>query len=137
METEFSINEEVFKALTTMNNREVGAWGECYARQFLEKKNYKIIEQNWRYSRYGEIDLICLYKRRLVFVEVKTRRTKNAGFPLEAVNKSKYFQIKKVANGYLMNNDHLFVYGFRFESVGILIEGGVLRIKHITQIGFL
>ncbi|MGB2844115.1 MAG: YraN family protein, partial [Candidatus Aminicenantaceae bacterium] len=38
-------------------------------------------------------------------VEVKTRRSKNFGFPEESVTPSKQQQIKKIAQGFLVKNN--------------------------------
>ena len=61
-----------------------GDWGEEYARRFLEKKGYSIIEAKYR-GKYGEVDIVAWDGDCLVFVEVKSRRTRAFGRPEESV----------------------------------------------------
>jgi|SRR3989344_2563498 len=58
--------------------------GEKLAGEFLEKQGYKIIERNFR-KGYGEIDIIALDKKTLVFVEIKTKTSNAFGTPFEAI----------------------------------------------------
>jgi len=82
----------------------LGKSGEKIALRFLKNKKYKIITKNYRLFR-GEIDIIAQKSNILVFVEVKTRRSKNFGFPEESVTPSKQQQIKKIAQGFLVKNN--------------------------------
>lgn len=78
----------------------LGREGEGLARRFLKKKGYKLIEQNYK-TPMGEIDIIAMDGKTLVFVEVKTRETLEFGQPFEAVNYIKRQRIEKVALSYL------------------------------------
>jgi putative endonuclease len=78
----------------------LGSWGEELAAQFLVNKGYQIIDQNYR-IKGGEIDLICAKDQGLVFVEVKTRTTKNFGFAEEAVDQRKRQKIHRAIENYL------------------------------------
>lgn len=53
-----------------------GIFGEQAAERFLRRKGYGLLARRWRCFG-GEIDLIMLDRRVLVFVEVKTRDEKN------------------------------------------------------------
>lgn len=55
-----------------LNNVELGALGELYARKYLRKKGFRILEANWRCS-IGELDIVAKDGPDLVVVEVKTR----------------------------------------------------------------
>ena len=81
-----------------------GAIGELCVRKYLEKKKYKILEQNYK-NKLGEIDIIAMDKKTLVFVEVKTRSTLAYGMPSEAVNSRKRQKIRNVAQLYLLKNN--------------------------------
>jgi putative endonuclease len=59
--------------------------GKDIATNYLRKKNYTIIERNFR-KGYGEIDIIVVHNDILVFVEVKTRSTNLYGGAIEAKN---------------------------------------------------
>ncbi len=53
-----------------------GKEGEDQVARYLEKRGFTIREHNF-FCRYGEIDLIASKKELLIFVEVKTRKTKD------------------------------------------------------------
>ena len=55
-----------------MNTREKGYLGEEMAANYLKSAGYKVISRNY-YIRGGEIDLIALKNKMLIFVEVKLR----------------------------------------------------------------
>ena len=82
----------------------LGKSGEEIALNYLKNKKYKVLEKNFRLFR-GEIDIIVQKRNILVFVEVKTRRSKDFGFPEESVTPSKQQQIKKIAQGFLVKNN--------------------------------
>jgi len=68
----------------------LGQRGEAAAARHLKRRGYKIIERSAR-CRFGEIDLIAVdprtfNRRTIVFVEVKTRVSHDAGHPAEAVD---------------------------------------------------
>lgn len=50
----------------------IGKKGEEIAKNYLLKKNFNIIKQNY-HSKYGEIDIICEDINYIVFVEVKSK----------------------------------------------------------------
>lgn len=84
----------------------LGKWGEELAAKYLTKKGYEIIEKNVR-NEYGEIDLISKEGNVLVFVEVKTRKTKNYGFPEESVTPTKLAHMIDSAEAYLQAHPEL------------------------------
>lgn len=73
--------------------------GEDIATTFLQKKGYKILERNVR-SRYEEIDIVALYQKSLVFIEVKTRSSHAFGTPLEGITSWKLKSLIKAAQYY-------------------------------------
>ena len=114
-----------------MNNKEKGKLGEDLAAKFLEGKNYQIIEKNWHYGQFGEIDIIAKDKDTLVFVEVKTRSTTNCGLPIEAINEKKLVQIKNIANAYIMQSDKKYK-KYRIDAICIMLNPQ--EIKHLKGI---
>jgi len=61
-----------------IKSKNLGKIGEDVAVNYLKKeKKYKILERNFRYKNFGEIDIIAQNKRNkqkpIIFVEVKTR----------------------------------------------------------------
>ena len=63
-----------------VRNKIEGDRGEILAVEFLKKKGYKVVETNYT-NKLGEIDIIALDKKTLVFVEVKCRSTLAFGRP--------------------------------------------------------
>jgi len=87
-----------------VNQRAQGKEGEGIALKFLEKLGYIILEENYQYG-HGEIDLIADDKGEIVFVEVKTRKSLEYGYPETAITKKKIAQIRKVASAYLIEKN--------------------------------
>jgi len=84
-------------------NVEKGRLGEDIARKHLEKKGYKIVEQNYR-TRYAEIDLVAKKKDVLVFVEVRTKIGELYGSPEDTLNKRKLARVRRNAIAYAAIN---------------------------------
>lgn len=113
-----------------MSNKTVGNAGEDLACRYLEKNGYKILEKNKHYSRFCEIDIIAQFKDTVVFVEVKTRKTDLYGTPFEAITKTKYENLKKGVQYYLLENK---VKKYRIDVVGITLKPE-LKIEHLKNI---
>lgn len=113
-----------------MNNKIVGNAGEDLACRYLEKRGYKILERNKRYSRFCELDIIAEYKTTTVFIEVKTRNTDNFGTPAEAVTKTKLENIKKGVQYYLSEHK---VKNFRIDVICITLKPEI-KIEHLKNI---
>ncbi|HEX7456071.1 MAG TPA: YraN family protein [Candidatus Nanoarchaeia archaeon] len=79
--------------------KELGLLGEKLAAALLRKEDYKILEKNFQ-SRFGEIDIVAQEDDTLVFVEVKTRWSKEYGKPEEAIRPRKLKSIAKVGAYY-------------------------------------
>lgn len=78
----------------------IGKWGEAQALKFMEEHGYALLQRNYR-SPDGEIDLVMVKGRELVFVEVKTRSSNNFGPPEEAVDDEKLDHLDAAAEWYI------------------------------------
>lgn len=78
----------------------LGRRGENAASDFLMRRGYEILEKNYS-ERAGEIDLIAKKGERIIFAEVKTRRSSRFGTPEEAANFKKQRKIIRLAARYL------------------------------------
>lgn len=91
----------------TTKRKKLGKWGEDKAIDYLDKKGFRILDRNV-YTAYGEIDIVAetaLENSALtVFIEVKTRTTKQFGFPEQAVGPRKREHILDAAAAYLQKN---------------------------------
>ena len=82
------------------DRKRTGALGEKEAAKLLKKQGYKILETNYR-CPLGEIDVVAKDKDTIVFVEVKSRRSRQFGNPKAAVTPQKQRKISMVALQYL------------------------------------
>ena len=114
-----------------MSNISIGKKGEEYAKDYLIKNGYKIIDTNKRFSRFCEIDIIALDKNTLVFVEVKTRTTEICGSPFEAITKTKYQHIKQGLFLYLQENPQY--KKFRIDAISIVLQPQ-FKIEHLKNV---
>ena len=83
-----------------MQNKDI-TWkiGEEAAKNYLEDKNYEIIERNYR-TKYAEIDLVAKKDNVLIFVEVRTKRSRTFVTPEESINYRKLKKLYWNANSY-------------------------------------
>lgn len=111
----------------------LGVRGERAAARYLKRQGYIIVGRGVR-DRIGEIDLVAVDGKTLVFVEVKTRASHEQGHPAEAVDKDKQRQLTRVALGYLRRHD-LLEYRARFDVVAITWPPGQKKpdIQHIQN----
>jgi putative endonuclease len=78
----------------------LGRRGEEFAARHLESLGYRIVERSYRRPS-GEIDLVALDGRTVVFVEVKTRSSAGRGGPEAAVDRKKQVRLTRAAMAYL------------------------------------
>lgn len=109
-----------------------GKIGEDLACKYLQNNGYNIIERNFE-ARQGEIDIIAIDKKELVFIEVKTRTNTNYGKPIEAVNNNKQKHIIKTVEYYLYSRklENQFV---RIDVIEIYLYNNKYKVNHIKQI---
>ena len=113
-----------------MNNREFGNKGEDLACEYLIKNGYEILERNKHFSKLCEIDIIAKLKNKVIFVEVKTRKSNAFGTPMEAITKTKYNNIKKGALSYAQEHK---IKNFQIDIIGITLNP-TLKIEHLRNI---
>ena len=80
-----------------------GKEGEKIAAALLKKNGYRISEINFR-CVLGEIDIIARDKGELVFIEVKTRKSGELGYPEQAVGIRKQKKMSQLALWYMQKN---------------------------------
>src|SRR5688500_13345374 len=97
--------------------KSLGERGEDAAARFLKRRGYKILGRQVD-TRHGEVDIIAVDHRTVVFVEVKTRHSTDAGHPTEAIDQEKQTRLTRAALAYLKANG-LLNYSSRFDVVAI------------------
>jgi putative endonuclease len=123
--------------------RELGRRGEQLAAEHLRGHGCIELARNVR-TREGEIDLIVLDRRAIVFVEVKTRRVSHRrraiveqGDPLEGLGPRQRLRIRRLAAAWLRDRRHLRpgAERIRFDAIGVLVEsdGTARRIDHVRD----
>ncbi len=96
----------------------LGDNGEKAAARFLKGKGYRILARQYR-NQFGEIDLIAMDRKQIVFVEVKTRTSTNSGQPFEAVDRRKQQKLTNLALAWLKKHKRLEHSG-RFDIVSVV-----------------
>jgi putative endonuclease len=97
--------------------KSLGPRGEDAAARYLKKLGFRVLERGHD-SRLGEIDIIAVDDRTVVFVEVKTRASSDAGHPTEAVDALKQRRMTQAALAYLKSK-RLLESAARFDVVAI------------------
>ena len=110
--------------------RTLGQRGERAAARFLQRLGYVIVARSDR-GRLGEIDLVAVDGRTVVFVEVKTRRSHDAGHPADAVDQDKQRRLSRLAVTFLKRHA-LLEHSARFDVVAVTWPdaAGTPRIEH-------
>ena len=71
-----------------MSRRDTGQRGENLAAGFLKERGYQILETNYR-CPHGEIDIVAQHNDCLVFIEVRSKKSRNFGSPEESITPAK------------------------------------------------
>jgi putative endonuclease len=103
---------------------EIGRFGERAAARFLQKNGYRISATNYHASHY-EIDIVAEDQNSIVFVEVKTRESKNAaiyGAAAESVTYSKRSRTLSASRSYLYENGNPENKEIRFDVIEVYIK---------------
>ncbi len=102
--------------------KSLGQRGEAAAACYLRRRGYKIIARGRR-LRPGELDLVAAEGRTIVFVEVKTRQSADAGHPAEAVDAAKQRRLTRLAVTFLKRH-RLLDYPARFDVIAVTWPSG-------------
>lgn len=82
------------------NKQVTGKTGETLAVSYLQRAGFQLLQQNWRHRRV-EIDLIARKGDTLHFIEVKTRRSLQYGWPEEHIKPRKITRMMMAVEGFL------------------------------------
>lgn len=116
-----------------MNKKEVGIFGEKLAQKYLIKNGFEIIDTNFRYSKFAEIDIIAYKKNILHFIEVKTRSSNAFGMPLEAITKTKLNSIYNCAKYYLTQSKKRYE-KLQIDAISIVLNNNEPKIEFVENI---
>lgn len=113
------------------NTLSTGLQGEELASRFLVEQGYRILERNYRGSRY-EIDIVAMDVDSMVFCEVKTARTDRFGPSISWVTPSKTRHITQAAEEYIATHQTGDC-SFRFDVIGLEVRKGKVKINHLKN----
>jgi putative endonuclease len=118
--------------------RNTGAAAEEIVARRLADEDYAILARNAR-TRHGELDIVAIDGRTLVFVEVKAGRS-GAAFgperPILAIGPRKQLQVRRLATVWMAERRDLPHYDrIRFDAVGVTFDrsGRLVDYEHILS----
>ena len=103
----------------------LGKIGEELTAQEYQRLGFNIVGKNIRFHgsrQIGEIDLIAVKDKEIVFVEVKTRRSNKFGTGAEAVNFTKQRKLIKSAKLYLLQHPQYDEWDWRIDVAEVDID---------------
>jgi putative endonuclease len=122
----------------TAARQRTGRRAEQLVAERLAAAGWEILERNAR-TRHGELDIVALDDRTLVFVEVKAGR-EGAAFgperPVLAVDARKQRRVRRLATAWMAERRGLPPYAeIRFDAVGVTLDraGRVTDVEHIEN----
>lgn len=104
-----------------------GKIGEDIAFEYLKSHHYKILKRNFR-TRLGEIDIIALDNKTLVFVEVKY----GSDDAYLRVNQNKFEKIARTANTFIKIHGDFGSKNYRVDVISISKDGKINHFKDIA-----
>jgi len=109
----------------------LGEEGERIAATWLAQRGWRILDRRFR-NGHRDLDLVVEREGVVAFVEVKARRGKDFGHPVEAVNWRKQRELTRSAAVWIAR------YGsgeqtFRFDVVGVLMSEQGALVRHIEN----
>lgn len=118
--------------MSKVDNKKVGKKGEDIASEYLQEKDFQILERNWG-SKWGEIDIIAKDGDELVFVEVKTKRGEFYGSPERMIDRKKVEKVRNTAMYY----EREFRGVRRIDVVAVVLSysGETERVNHYQAAG--
>jgi putative endonuclease len=111
--------------------QEFGEVGERVAERWLRRRGWRVLQRRFR-SGHRDIDLVAERDGLVAFVEVKARKGRQFGDPVEAVHWRKQRELVRSASVWIDRHGRPNE-TYRFDVIGVLVEGNSVRIKHIEN----
>ena len=115
------------------STKNIGDKWEVIAIKYLQNKWYKILDSNYKFWRFWEVDIIAKNNNLIVFFEVKYRNSIKFWIPEEAIIKSKLRKCRKTVEYYVVKNNYNFD-DIRFDVITILKWTISYKLKHYKNI---
>ncbi len=108
-----------------------GELGERIAERWLRRQGWRVVQRRFR-NGHRDIDLVVERDGTVAFVEVKARKGQEFGDPVEAVNWSKQKELTRSAQVWIDRHGRP-TDCYRFDVVGVLVEGDRVRVRHVAN----
>jgi putative endonuclease len=108
-----------------------GELGERIAERWLLRRGWRVVQRRFRSGR-RDIDLVVERDGTVAFVEVKARKGAEFGGPVQAVNYRKRKQLERSAMAWIDRHGRE-AESYRFDVVGVLLDGAEVRICHVEN----
>jgi putative endonuclease len=121
----------------TVQRQRIGRAAEDLVAARLCESGWEIVERNAR-TRFGELDIVALDGRTLVFVEVKAGRESSAfgpERPVLGVDRRKQQRVRRLATAWIAENRGAIHYdGIRFDAIGVTFDrrDQVIDLEHLV-----
>jgi putative endonuclease len=118
-------------AFMTAAAQALGEEGERIAALWLAQRGWRILDRRFR-NGHRDLDLVAEREGLVAFVEVKTRRGRDFGHPVEAVNWRKQRELARSAAVWMARHGSE-EQTFRFDVVGVLMSERGVRVHHVEN----
>ena len=102
----------------------------------LRALGYEIVERNFR-TKYGELDIVAIDRKTLVFCEVRARVGENAiAYALESIGPGKRLQLRKMAREWFrLDVAERATRATRFDAIAVAMtrDGRVMALEHVRD----
>jgi len=121
----------------TAQRQRLGRIAEDLVATRLATMHWEVLARNAR-TRYGELDIVALDGRTLVFIEVKAGRANSIygpERPVHAVDRRKQQRVRHLATAWLAENRGAIHYdGIRFDAIGVTFDrsGRAISWEHLV-----
>lgn len=106
---------------------------EVIAIKYLQANGYKILDTNYKFGRFWEIDVIANKNSIFYFIEVKYRSSEKYWTAEESITKSKLFKLEKSIYSYCMKK-RIDIEQISFEVITIMKEKTSHKLTHYKNI---
>ena len=115
----------------TAQTQQFGLLGERVAERWLKYRGWRVVNRRYQ-NGHRDIDLVVERNGTIAFVEVKARAGDRFGGPVEAVNWKKQRELTRSALTWISRHGRADEC-YRFDVVGVLIQGETVRIRHVEN----
>lgn len=113
--------------------KKTGDQWEIIAIEYLQKHRYAILDTNFKFWRFWEIDIIAKKAERYYFIEVKYRKNLAYGTPEESIIASKLHKCLRTMQ-YFCTKNRIPLENIQFDVLAISRLETFHRIKHYKNI---